>query len=62
MPRKWIKSSLNVIEELVTLDQDGNLVPRLATRWQWLDDRTLEVTLRQGVKFHNGEVFDAAIV
>ena len=26
------------------------------------DDRTLEVTLRQGVTFHNGEVFDAEIV
>jgi ABC-type transport system substrate-binding protein len=61
-PRNWVSITLNVIEELVTLDQDGNLVPRLATRWQWLDDRTLEVTLRQGVKFHNGEVFDAAIV
>ena len=40
----------------------GKLVPRLATAWQWLDDRTLEMTLRQGVKFHNGEVFDAEIV
>jgi peptide/nickel transport system substrate-binding protein len=52
---------LNVIEELMTLDPDGNLVPRLATHWRWLDDRMLEVTLRQDVKFHNGEVFDAAI-
>ena len=61
-PRNWISITLNVIEELMTLDQHGNFVPRLATRWQWLDDRTLEVTLRQGVTFHNGEVFDAAIV
>jgi peptide/nickel transport system substrate-binding protein len=44
------------------VDPEGKLVPRLATGWRWLDDRTLEVTLRQGVKFHNGEVFDAAIV
>jgi ABC-type transport system substrate-binding protein len=61
-PRNWISITLNVIEELMTLDQEGNLVPRLATRWQWLNDRTLDVTLRQGVTFHNGEVFDAAIV
>ena len=46
----------------MTLDKQGNLVPRLATSWQWLDERTLEVKLRQGVTFHNGEVFDAAIV
>ena len=44
------------------LDKEGQLVPRLATAWQWLDDRTLEMTLRQGVTFHNGEVFDADIV
>ena len=43
-------------------DRDGTLVPRLATSWRWVDDRTLEVTLRRGVTFHNGEVFDAEIV
>lgn len=32
----------------------SQLVPSLATRWQRTDDRTLEVTLRQGVKFQNG--------
>jgi peptide/nickel transport system substrate-binding protein len=44
------------------LDENGKLVPRLATGWQWLNDRTLDVTLRQGVTFQNGEVFDAEIV
>ena len=38
---------------------EGKWVPRLATGWRRLDNRTLEVTLRQGVIFHNGEVFDA---
>ncbi len=33
--------------------------PHLATSWKWIDDRTLELELRQGVKFHNGEAFDA---
>lgn len=32
---------------------------QLATSWKWVDDRTLELELRQGVKFHNGEEFDA---
>jgi peptide/nickel transport system substrate-binding protein len=61
-PLNWAWITWNVFEHLVELDKDGNLVPRLATAWQWLDDRTLEMTLRQGVTFHNGEVFDADIV
>jgi peptide/nickel transport system substrate-binding protein len=52
----------NVFEHLFEVDKDGKLVPGLATGWRWLNDHTLEVTLRQGVKFHNGEVFDAEIV
>jgi peptide/nickel transport system substrate-binding protein len=32
---------------------------QLATAWKWIDDKTLELDLRQGVKFHNGEEFDA---
>jgi peptide/nickel transport system substrate-binding protein len=50
----------HAIEGLVGIDyQGGTLVPRLASGWRWRDDRTLEVTLRQGVTFHNGEVLDA---
>jgi ABC-type transport system substrate-binding protein len=61
-PQNWIWIVYNVFEHLFELDQAGQLVPRLATSWRWLDDRTLEFTLRQGVTFHNGEVFDAEIV
>jgi peptide/nickel transport system substrate-binding protein len=32
---------------------------QLATSWKWIDDKTLELELRKGVKFHNGEEFDA---
>jgi peptide/nickel transport system substrate-binding protein len=61
-PRNWVWTTLQVFEHLAELDKDGTLVPRLATGWRWLDAHTLEVTLRQGVTFHNGEVFDAEIV
>jgi ABC-type transport system substrate-binding protein len=61
-PENWVSITYNVFEHLVELDKDGRLVPGLATGWQWLDDHTLEVKLRQGVTFHNGEVFDAEIV
>jgi peptide/nickel transport system substrate-binding protein len=52
----------NVFEHLMELDVDGKLVSRLATSWRWLDNRTLEVKLREGVRFHNGELFEAEIV
>jgi ABC-type transport system substrate-binding protein len=61
-PFNWIWITLNVFEHLMELDKDGKLVPRLATSWRWVDDRTLAVKLREGVRFHNGEVFDADIV
>jgi peptide/nickel transport system substrate-binding protein len=32
---------------------------QLAKSWKQIDDKTLEFELRQGVKFHNGEEFDA---
>jgi peptide/nickel transport system substrate-binding protein len=61
-PQNWAWIAWNIFDHLVEIDKDGRLVPRLATSWRWLDDRTLEMTLRQGVTFHNGEVFDAEIV
>ncbi len=37
----------------------GRIEPLLATRWRWIDDRTLELQLREGVKFHSGKTLDA---
>ena len=34
-------------------------IPMLATGWKIVNDTTWEFTLRQGVKFHNGEPFNA---
>lgn len=31
----------------------------LATSWKWIDDQTIEFTLRKGVTFHNGDPFTA---
>jgi ABC-type transport system substrate-binding protein len=58
----YVSITLNVMEHLFEVDTGGTLVPRLATSWRWLDEQTLEVRLRRGVKFHNGEAFDAEIV
>ncbi|WP_368415887.1 ABC transporter substrate-binding protein [Falsiroseomonas sp.] len=34
-------------------------VPSLATEWRRIDDRTVELKLRQGVRFHNGDEMTA---
>lgn len=51
----------NLWEGLILRDWMGNQgpVPGLATAWKRIDDKTLELKLRQGVKFHNGDELTA---
>jgi peptide/nickel transport system substrate-binding protein len=49
-------------DKLFDIDEKLNIVPQLATGYEWADDRTLVIHLRPGVKFHDGEVMDAAAV
>jgi len=50
----------NVWDTLIYRDPETNQYKgQLATAWKWVDDKTLELELRKGVKFHNGEEFDA---
>jgi peptide/nickel transport system substrate-binding protein len=48
-------------ERLIDLNYQGQLesVPGLATSWRRVDDKTIEFTLREGVKFHNGDEMTA---
>ncbi len=48
-------------EALIGLDYMNNLVraPALATEWKRIDDQTVELKLRPGVKFHNGDEMTA---
>ncbi len=49
------------LESMIEQNLQGDLesVPGLATEWTRIDDRTVELKLRQGVRFHNGDEMTA---
>ena len=49
-------------DKLFDIDGKLNIVPQLATGYEWSDDRTLVIHLRSGVKFQDGETLDANAV
>jgi peptide/nickel transport system substrate-binding protein len=57
-----ISALINYAEGLISLDKDNNWVPCLAVDARWTDDRTIEFKLREAVRFHNGEKFNAQVV
>lgn len=58
-PLNWLFITWNTMEEPIRVDQDGRVVLALATDARWLDEHTLELTLRTGVRFQDGEPFTA---
>ncbi|SDW45300.1 peptide/nickel transport system substrate-binding protein [Albimonas donghaensis] len=52
----------SIYEGLIDFERQTDDLPQkpgLATSWKRIDDRTVELTLREGVKFHNGDVMTA---
>ncbi len=53
----------NLFETLTKINSDGTVSPLLAESWEVSPDlKTYTFKLRRGVKFHNGEAFNAAAV
>ena len=50
-----------IFENLIARNLQGKLepVPGLAESWRRIDERTVELSLRKGVKFHNGDEMNA---
>lgn len=48
-------------DALINVEEDGSLVPGLATEWGFIDDenKVFEITVRDGVTFSDGAVLDA---
>ncbi|WP_234455141.1 ABC transporter substrate-binding protein [Thermohalobaculum xanthum] len=58
--REGVVMQRAVWDGLIYRDPSTNeYIGNLATEWNWIDDLTLELKLREGVKFHNGEPFNA---
>ncbi len=50
-------------DKLIDTDPEFQLVPQLATNWEWAQDNlSLTLHLRDGVRFQDGTAFDAAAV
>ena len=50
-------------DSLVRVSPKGEIIPWLAESWKYSDDaKSVTFTLRKGVKFHDGSVFDADAV
>jgi peptide/nickel transport system substrate-binding protein len=53
----------NITEALTEINyEDGSIMPRLALSWKQVDANTWHFVLRKGVKFHDGEDFNAEAV
>lgn len=55
---RWVGS---ILETLIARNQQGRLerVPGLSTSWRRISDTIVELTLRPGVTFHNGDIMTA---
>src|SRR3546814_20769739 len=51
--------SLNIKDPLVRTKKDLKVEPALATEWKVLEPTVWEFKLREGVRFHDGDTFDA---
>jgi ABC-type transport system substrate-binding protein len=58
-PLNWLFITWNTVEEPVRTDNDGNIVGAAMQDFRWIDDTTLEVDIRQGVRFQDGEALTA---
>ncbi|GGF49228.1 ABC transporter substrate-binding protein [Azorhizobium oxalatiphilum] len=58
--REGVIIARHVFDNLIFHDlKTGKYEPQLATEWTWTDPQTLDLTIRKGVTFHNGDPLTA---
>lgn len=55
----WLFITWNTVEEPVRTDHEGRVVGAAMESFDWLDDTTLEIHVREGVTFHDGTALRA---
>ena len=59
-PFNWLYITYNTVEELVRMNRNGAIVPAAMKSYSWRDGgHTLEVKLRPGNRFQDGEALNA---
>jgi ABC-type transport system substrate-binding protein len=61
-PLNWLYVLYNCAEESVRVNTDGYVEPAAMEAYRWIDDLTLEVDIREGNHFPDGEAVTAAVV
>jgi len=61
-PLNWLYITYNTVEELVRVTPGGKVRPAAMRWYRWKDDRTLDVRVREGERFADGEPLTAATV
>ena len=63
LTRAHLNLHLHMYDHLLRRDPDDySVAPGLAEEWEQVDDETWQLTLREGVQFHNGDELTAAEV
>lgn len=61
--RQWNPDSYyvyrNIFDNMVTRSDDGEIVPKIATSWEYESDTEILFTIRDDVTFHNGDPLTA---
>jgi len=58
-PVNWLSVTWNTMEEAMRVDEHGKPQPTLATSWRWVDPTTLELKLRENIKYQDGTPYTA---
>jgi ABC-type transport system substrate-binding protein len=58
-PLNWLYITWNTMEEPVRTDERGHMVGAVMEEARWADEKTLEISVRRGIRFQDSEECNA---